>query len=125
MPPILMSFVELSSTEKSTATVVAFLPSTKSASLANLTSSVLGDPRAEVATSRARSSFWARTRTTATSLTSNRYSCMPISGPLSPLDCHIIIPPRRFDGLPASAVELTLHGQVAPDELGYHFAKHN
>jgi hypothetical protein len=44
-PPILMSFVEPSSTEKSTATVVAFLPSTKSASLANLISSMLGDPR--------------------------------------------------------------------------------
>jgi len=72
---------ETSSTEKLTATMVASLPIRKLASLASLTSSVLGDPRAEATTSRARPSFWAHTCTTASSLTSNTCSCMIMVGP--------------------------------------------
>ena len=73
--------VSTSLAETSTATMVASLPIRKLASLANLTSSVLGDPRAEATTSRARPSFWAHTCTTASSLTSNTCSCMIMVGP--------------------------------------------
>ena len=67
-----MSLTESPSTEKSAATKAASLPIARSPSLASLISSALGDLRAEEMTiSRATDSFSARTRTTATIVTSN------------------------------------------------------
>jgi hypothetical protein len=75
-PSVSMSLIEPSSTEKSTLVTVAERANTAFPSLANLSSTVPGDPRTVGMTSRATFSSAARTRTTATMFTVNAKSSM-------------------------------------------------
>ena len=91
-PSVSMSLIEPSSTEKSTLVTVAGCANRALPSLANLSSTVPGDPRTVGTTFRATLSSAARTHTTATSFASNEKSAMRRAPQLSKHRCRLLNP---------------------------------